>query len=94
MTPPPAALDCTCGVYAAKSREHLRQLGYEGRGIRGEVHLWGTGRAQFAYPKSLVLPSPPTTGRNMPGSSPIRPRPQNGTTDCLFPYGFAGLTRQ
>lgn len=59
----PPHLDCTCGVYAAKSREHLRQLGYEGRGIRGEVHLWGTvvehelgWRAQFAYPKSLVLP--------------------------------------
>jgi hypothetical protein len=49
-------------VYAAKNIEHLRQLGYEGRGIRGEVHLWGTvqehelgWRAQFAYPKSLVL---------------------------------------
>jgi hypothetical protein len=59
----PPHLDCTCGVYAAKSREHLRKLGYEGRGIRGEVHLWGTvvehelgWRAQFAYPKSLVLP--------------------------------------
>jgi hypothetical protein len=56
-------LDCSCGVYAAKSREHLRQLGYEGRGIRGEVHLWGTvvehelgWRAQFAYPKTMFLP--------------------------------------
>ena len=60
----PPHFDCTCGVYAAKSREHLRQLGYEGRGIRGEVHLWGTvvehelgWRAQFAYPKTLFLPS-------------------------------------
>jgi hypothetical protein len=60
----PPRLDCSCGVYAAKSREHLRQLGYEGRGIRGEVHLWGTvvehelgWRAQFAYPKTLFLPS-------------------------------------
>jgi hypothetical protein len=59
----PPHLDCTCGVYAAKSREHLRQLGYEGRGIRGEVNLWGTvvehelgWRAQFAYPKTLFLP--------------------------------------
>ena len=59
----PPHLDCTCGVYAAKSREHLRQLGYEGRGICGEVYLWGTvvehelgWRAHFAYPKSLVLP--------------------------------------
>jgi hypothetical protein len=56
-------LDCSCGVYAAKNIEHLRQLGYEGRGIRGEVHLWGTvvehelgWRAQFAYPKTLFLP--------------------------------------
>jgi hypothetical protein len=54
--------DCTCGVYAAKNLEHLRQLGYEGCGIRGEVHLWGTvvehelgWRAQFAYPKTLFL---------------------------------------
>ena len=59
----PPHLGCTCGVYAAKDIEHLRQLGYEGRGIRGEVHLWGTvvehelgWRAQHAYPKSLVLP--------------------------------------
>jgi hypothetical protein len=55
--------DCTCGVYAAKSIEHLRQFGYESRGIHGEVYLWGTvvehtlgWRAQFAYPKTLVLP--------------------------------------
>ena len=55
--------NCTCGVYAAKNREHLREFGYEGRGIYGEVYLWGTvvehklgWRAQFAYPKSLFLP--------------------------------------
>jgi hypothetical protein len=55
--------ECSCGVYAAKSIEHLRQFGYEGRGIRGEVYLWGNvvehrlgWRAQFAYPKNLVLP--------------------------------------
>jgi preprotein translocase subunit YajC len=55
--------ECSCGVYAAKSIEHLRQFGYEGRGIQGEVYLWGTvvehklgWRAQFAYPKSLFLP--------------------------------------
>ena len=59
----PPHLECTCGVYAAKNIEHLRQLGYEGRGIRGEVYLWGTvvehelgWRAQFAYPKTLFLP--------------------------------------
>ena len=58
----PPHLDCTCGVYAAKDIEHLRRLGYEGRGICGEVHLWGTvvehelgWRAQFAYPKTLFL---------------------------------------
>ncbi len=54
---------CTCGVYAAKNLAHLRQFGYEGCGIPGEVYLWGTvvehrlgWRAQFAYPKSLFLP--------------------------------------
>jgi hypothetical protein len=59
----PPHSDCTCGVYAAKNLEHLRQFGYEGRGIHGEVYLWGTvvehklgWRAQFAYPKSLFLP--------------------------------------
>jgi hypothetical protein len=55
--------DCTCGVYAAKNLEHLRQFGYERYGIYGEVYLWGTvieheqgWRAQFAYPKNLYLP--------------------------------------
>ena len=55
--------DCTCGIYAAKNIEHLRQSGYERYGIHGEVNLWGTvvehklgWRAQFAYPKSLFLP--------------------------------------
>lgn len=59
----PPHSDCTCGVYAAKSLEHLRRFGYEERGILGEVYLWGTvvehklgWRAQFAYPKSLFLP--------------------------------------
>jgi hypothetical protein len=55
-------LKCTCGVYAAKNREHLRQFGYAGRGIHGEVYLWGHlvehrlgWRAEFAYPKCLLL---------------------------------------
>jgi len=54
---------CTCGIYAAKSSEHLRQIGYADDGVCGEVYLWGTvvehklgWRAQFAYPKSLGLP--------------------------------------
>ena len=56
-------LDCTCGVYAAKNLEHLREIDYARFGIHGEVYLWGTvvehrlgWRAQFAYPKSLFLP--------------------------------------
>ena len=56
--------DCTCGVYAAKSLDCLRALGYMRYGsIYGELYLWGTvvehqlgWRAQFAYPKKLVLP--------------------------------------
>jgi hypothetical protein len=54
---------CSCGVYAAKSLEQLRHLGYAGVGICGEVYLWGRvvehsfgWRAQFAYPKAFVLP--------------------------------------
>jgi len=54
---------CTCGIYAAKDIQHLREFGYSERGVHGEVYLWGTvvehrlgWRAQFAYPKSLFLP--------------------------------------
>jgi preprotein translocase subunit YajC len=54
--------NCTCGVYAAKTIEHLRQCGYKRFGVHGEVYLWGTvvehergWRAQFAYPKTLFL---------------------------------------
>lgn len=35
-------LKCTCGVYAAKTIEHLRQCGYKNFEVRGEVYLWGT----------------------------------------------------
>jgi preprotein translocase subunit YajC len=59
----PPQTDCTCGIYAAKNLEHLRQFNYEGRGIYGEVYLWGTvvehrfgWRAELGYPKSLFLP--------------------------------------
>jgi hypothetical protein len=55
--------NCTCGVYAAKSLEHLSKTGYQRYGIHGEVNLWGNvveheqgWRAQFAYPKNLFLP--------------------------------------
>jgi hypothetical protein len=53
---------CTCGIYAAKTLERLRQCGYSRFGVYGEVHLWGTvvehergWRAQYAYPKAFVL---------------------------------------
>ena len=56
-------MECTCGVYAAKTLEHLRQAGCGGYGPYGEVLLWGIvveheagWRAQFAYPKNFVLP--------------------------------------
>ena len=56
--------NCTCGVYAVKALDHFRSAGYERFGIHGEVYLWGTvvehelgWRAQFAYPKTLFLPS-------------------------------------
>jgi preprotein translocase subunit YajC len=53
---------CTCGIYAARTIQHLRQCGYKRFGVHGEVYLWGTvvehdrgWRAQFAYPKTLFL---------------------------------------
>jgi hypothetical protein len=53
---------CTCGVYAARTMEHLNQCGYQKFGVHGEVYLWGKvvehergWRAQFAYPKRLFL---------------------------------------
>ena len=57
-------MNCTCGVYAAKSLDCLRALGYMRYGsIYGQLYLWGAvvehqlgWRAQFAYPKKLVLP--------------------------------------
>ena len=57
--------NCTCGIYASKSFDHLRRIGYTQDRIHGEVCLWGTvveheggWRAQFAYPKNLVVPLP------------------------------------
>jgi len=59
-TPPHG--DCSCGIYAAKSFDQLRGIGYAELGVCGEVHLWGTvvehklgWRAQFAYPKTFVV---------------------------------------
>jgi len=51
---------CTCGVYAVKNLDNSIPGGWFG--IFGEVYLWGTivehafgWRAQFAYPKSIVV---------------------------------------
>jgi hypothetical protein len=56
------SLRCTCGVYAAKSREHLNRCGYRKFAVRGEVFMWGRmvehergWRAEFAYPKTFIL---------------------------------------
>ena len=55
--------DCTCGIYASKSLDHLRRLGLTEQRISGEACLWGTvveheegWRARFAYPKNFVVP--------------------------------------
>ena len=55
---------CTCGIYAARNLEHLIDIGYMRGDLHGEVYLWGKVvehslgyRAQFAYPKSIVLPT-------------------------------------
>jgi hypothetical protein len=55
--------NCTCGIYASKSLDHLRRLGFTEQRISGEVWLWGTvvehedgWRAQFACPKNFVVP--------------------------------------
>src|ERR1039458_3876291 len=34
--------NCTCGIYASKSFDHLRRIGYTQDRIHGEVCLWGT----------------------------------------------------
>jgi hypothetical protein len=54
--------NCTCGIYGAKGLHYFRSTGYDRFGIHGEVYLWGEVvehqlgyRAQFAYPKSLVI---------------------------------------
>jgi hypothetical protein len=59
----PPQESCSCGIYSARSLDQLRWRGYAAFAISGEVHLWGTivehelgWRAQFAYPKNLVVP--------------------------------------
>lgn len=54
--------DCTCGIHAAKTLQHLRSARYERYAIHGGVYLWGTvvehergWRAESAYPKNFIL---------------------------------------
>jgi hypothetical protein len=56
--------NCTCGMYAGINMKHLIDIGYIERGIHGEVSLWGRlyrhtlgWRAQYAYPKYLIVPT-------------------------------------
>lgn len=56
--------DCRCGVYGSKRLDSLQRMCFWESGVRGEVLLWGTvvehehgWRAQYAYPKTLFLPS-------------------------------------
>ena len=76
---------CTCGVYAAKNFQHLVDIGYAGYGVHGEAYLWGTvvehrlgWRAQFAYPKSLVLP---------PETIPFKMTAADSRLGTLMAYG-------
>ncbi len=76
---------CTCGVYAAKDLNHLRRIGYAEYGVHGEVYLWGKvvehrfgWRAQFAYPKTLVLP---------PDAIPFKMSEVEPRLETLMPYG-------
>jgi hypothetical protein len=66
----PPGEDCSCGIYAAVSRKRLREMAYgrydldEGSVVViGEVALWGGVipadwgyKAQFAYPRKLLVP--------------------------------------
>jgi hypothetical protein len=69
--------NCTCGIYAAKTFDHFSSAGYQRYGIHGQVYLWGKVvehelgyRAQFAYPRYLVLPPHIL----LPSSAPIEDR--------------------
>jgi hypothetical protein len=65
------SMSCTCGIYAANSWPHLRDMHYQHYDadrsgtfvVVGAVNLWGNvvegtqgWRAQFAYPKALYIP--------------------------------------
>jgi hypothetical protein len=72
---------CTCGIYAAKNLQHLQTIGLyhfdsavSGELVlHGEVSLWGKVvehklgfRAQFAYPKTFVIPPNVASGLSAP----------------------------
>lgn len=57
---PSPSLHCSCGIYAMKEKWGVP--GYQSNPIAGEIYLWGTviehekgWRAQFGYPKNLVV---------------------------------------
>jgi hypothetical protein len=84
-------LDCSCGIYAAKTFKHLSTLGYAG-GIRGEVYLWGRmvehkhgWRAQFAYPKTIIL-----SRGNLPLFDVFSVRTTKEVENCLGPLTAYG----
>lgn len=64
----PPVRGCSCGIYSARTLDHLQSMGYADFGdeetvIVGEVALWGTliaatqgWRAEFAYPRRLLVP--------------------------------------
>jgi hypothetical protein len=59
----PPGTKCRCGIYAAKSLDHLREIGYNGLGVIGEVALAGEVvegelgyRAARAWPVKLYVP--------------------------------------
>jgi hypothetical protein len=66
----PPGENCSCGIYAAKSRDRLGEMRYGHYDlwknlvvVVGEISLWGGVvpaewgfRAQFAYPRKLLLP--------------------------------------
>jgi hypothetical protein len=79
-------VDCTCGIYAAKTLDHFRSAEYERYGIYGEVYLWGTVvehelgyRAQFAYPKNFVL---------HPDTLPFSPSAMQARLNGLVAFGI------
>ena len=64
----PPGVKCSCGIYAARDKQHLVNMGYQLYGpqtfvVIGAVALWGGvvpgaqgWRAQYAYPRRLLVP--------------------------------------